>query len=59
MSRLSRFTALAFAGIAIMGCEPPAKPTIYYTPAYYSPTDARVMFADVETLKDTPNQTAQ
>lgn len=59
MSLFSRLAALAIAGIAVMGCEPPAKPVVYYTPAYYSPTDARVMFANVETLKDTPTQTPQ
>lgn len=58
MSLVSRLAVLAFAGIAIVGCAP-EKPVVYYTPAYYSPTDARVMFANVETLKDTPPQTQQ
>lgn len=43
MKVLSRLLALGLAGIAIAACSPPVRDTLYRGPAYYTPTDQRVM----------------
>lgn len=45
MKVLSRVLALGIAAMAIAACEPPLRDVVSRAPAYYSPTDQRVMMA--------------
>lgn len=43
MNVISRLLALGIAAIANAACEPPPRDVVSRAPAYYSPTDHRVM----------------
>ena len=45
MKILSRILVLGIAATAIAACEPPPRDVVYRAPAFYSPTDQRVMMA--------------